>query len=62
MILLYAILFLALAIILFILAFGGIAVAISFFTKLLFFLALICVLVSLILIIIEKMQRRERKL
>lgn len=61
MILLWAILFLVLAIILGVFAFGGIAIAISFFTKVLFFLSLVCFLISLILIIIEKIQAREKR-
>ncbi|MBI5447273.1 MAG: DUF1328 domain-containing protein [Gammaproteobacteria bacterium] len=59
--LLWAILFLVFAIILGILAFGGIAIAISFFTKVLFALSFVCFLVALILIIIEKAQKREQK-
>jgi uncharacterized membrane protein YtjA (UPF0391 family) len=61
MLLLWAILFLILAIALGILAFGGIAVAVTFFTKLLFFLSLICFLISFILIVIEKIQAKEKK-
>lgn len=56
MLLLWAILFFILAIVLGIMAFGGIAVAISFFTKLLFFLAFVCFLISLILMIVERMR------
>jgi uncharacterized membrane protein YtjA (UPF0391 family) len=62
MLLLWAILFLILAITISVLAFGGIAVAVTFFTKLLFFVAFICFLISLILIVIEKILRKERKL
>ncbi len=61
MILLLAILFLVIAIILGFLAFGGVAIAMSFFTKVLFFLSLICFLISLILMIIEKMQKKANK-
>jgi len=59
MLLLWAILFLVIAIILGLLAFSGVAIAISFFTKILFFLSLMCFLISLILVIIEKMQKKE---
>ena len=62
MILVWAILFLILAITLAAFAFGGIAVAVSFFTKLLFFVAFICFLISLILIVVEKMRRKEKNL
>lgn len=61
MTLLWAILFLVVAIALFVMAFGGIAIAITFFTKLLFFLSLMCFIVALILIVIEKIQQREKK-
>lgn len=60
MILLWAILLIVIAIALFILAFSGIAIAISFFTKLLFLCSLFCFLAALILIVIEKIQRREK--
>jgi uncharacterized membrane protein YtjA (UPF0391 family) len=58
---LWAVLFFVIGIILGIIAFGGIAVAVSFFTKVLFLIALICILVSFILIIIERIQAKERK-
>ncbi len=61
MILLWAILFLVIAIALGILAFGGIAIAVSFFTKVLFLLSFICFLIALILIVIEKIQAKERQ-
>lgn len=61
MILLLAILFLVIAIILGFLAFGGVAIAMSFFTKVLFFLSLVCFLISLILMIIEKIQKKTKK-
>jgi uncharacterized membrane protein YtjA (UPF0391 family) len=60
MLLLLAILFLIFSLILAFVAFGGIAIAISFFTKVLFSLSLICFLIGLILIVIEKIQARER--
>lgn len=61
MILLWAILFLIIAIVLGILAFGGIAIAVSFFTKVLFLLSFICFFIALIFVIIEKIQARERQ-
>lgn len=61
MVLLWAILFLVIAIALGILAFGGIAIAVSFFTKILFLLSFICFLIALILIVIEKIQAKERQ-
>lgn len=61
MLLLWAILFLAAAIVLGVIAFGGIAIAISFFTKLLFIASFLCFLIALILIIVEKIQAKERK-
>ena len=62
MILLWAILFIVIAIALGILAFGGIAIAVSFFTKVLFLLSFICFLIALILVVIEKIQAKERQL
>jgi len=61
MLLLWAILFLVIAIVLGISAFGGVAIAISFFTKILFLLAFICFVISLVLIVIEKIKAREKK-
>jgi len=60
MILLWAILFLVIAIALGVLAIGGVAITFSFFTKILFFLSLLCFLISLILIIIEKIKAKEK--
>lgn len=54
MVLLWAILFLIFAIILGFIAFGGIAIAISFFSKLFLILSLLCLLISLILMVIER--------
>lgn len=62
LLLLWSALFFVFGIILGVIAFGGIAVAISFFTKLLFFFSLICFLVSFVLVIIEKIQARGKKL
>ncbi len=59
MLLLWAILMIILAIVLGILAFGGIAIAISFFTKILFLLSLICFVIGLVLIFIEKVRSKE---
>lgn len=59
MLLLWAILMIVLAIVLGILAFGGIAIAISFFTKILFLLSLICFVIGLVLIFIEKVRKNE---
>jgi uncharacterized membrane protein YtjA (UPF0391 family) len=61
LLLLWAALFFVLAIILGVVAFGGIAIALSFFTKVLFFFSLLCFLTSFILVIIEKIQSRDRK-
>lgn len=60
MLLLWAILFLVLAIVLGVSAFGGIAIAISFFTKVLFILSFVCFLISFVLVIVEKMQTKEK--
>lgn len=62
MLLLWAILFIILAIACGIFAFGGIAVAVSFFTKLLFIVSFTCFLVALVLIVIEKIQTRKKKI
>ena len=62
LLLLWSALFFVMGIILGIIAFGGIAIAISFFTKILFVLALICFLISFILIIVEKIQAKEKKI
>lgn len=61
MLLLWAILFLVIAIVLGISAFGGVAIAVSFFTKILFLLSFICFVISLVLIVIEKIKAREKK-
>lgn len=62
MLLVWAILFLILAITIFVLAFGGIAIAITFFTKLLFFIAFVCFLISLGLMLMEKIRNKEKKM
>jgi len=59
MVILWAILFQALAIILGVLAYGGIVISLSFFTKTLFFLALLCLLIALILLVVEKIQAKS---
>lgn len=59
MILLWAILFLVISISIYILAYAGIAIALSTFTKFLFFVALIGFLIALILVVIEKMQKSK---
>lgn len=59
--LIWAILFLAIAIIAGILAFGGVAVAISFYAKILFLISLICLLLFIILIILEKLKNQKNK-
>ena len=61
MLLLWAVLFFIIAIALGFSAFGGIAIAISFFTKILFILSLICFVISFVLFLIEKIQAREKK-
>jgi uncharacterized membrane protein YtjA (UPF0391 family) len=61
LLLLWAALFFISGITLGIIAVGGIAIAISFFTKILFLLSLLCFMVSFVLIIIEKIQAREAK-
>lgn len=61
MLLLWAIVFIVLAIVLGALAFGGIAVAVSFFTKILFLLSLLCFLAGLVLILIERVMKKEMK-
>lgn len=61
MLLLWAILFLFVAIVLFIVAFGGVAIAISFFTKILFFISFLCFLIALILMILEKIKTKEKE-
>ncbi len=58
---LWAILFFVAAILLGFLAFGGIAIAVSFFTKILFLLSLICFMVAFILIMIERIQIKAKK-
>jgi uncharacterized membrane protein YtjA (UPF0391 family) len=62
MILLWAILFLAISLALGVFAFSGVAIAISFFTKILFSLSFACLMISLILIIIEKIQAHRKDL
>lgn len=59
MLLLWAILFMVLAIGLFAFGLTGIVIAISFFTKITFFLSFICLVASLILMIMEKIKVKE---
>ena len=59
MLLLWAIGFFVTAIILGITAFGGIAIAISFFTKVLFFISFLFFLISFILLVVERMQAKK---
>ncbi len=61
MLLLWAILFIIAAIALGIFAFVGVAIAVSFFTKILFLLSFICFLIALVLILVEKMQAKEKR-
>jgi uncharacterized membrane protein YtjA (UPF0391 family) len=61
MLLLWAVLFFVVAIVLGITAFGGIAIAVSFFTKVLFFLSFFCFLIAFILVVVEKMQGKSEK-
>lgn len=61
MLLMWSALFLVIAIMLGIIAFSGIAIAISFFTKVLFFLSILCFMVSWVLIIVDRIQKQERK-
>lgn len=60
MLLLWAVLFFVVAIVLGITAFGGIAIAVSFFTKVMFFLSFFCFLIAFILVIVEKMQAKSK--
>lgn len=55
---LWALLFLTVAVIASILGFTGVAIAISFFAKILFFIALIFFLIFLMLIIAQRMKAR----
>ncbi len=59
--LLWAALFFVTGVALGIMAIGGIAIAISFFTKVLFILALLCFLIAFSLVIVEKILAREKK-
>lgn len=61
MLFLWAILFFIVAMILAFVAFGGVAIAISFFTKVLFFLAFICFLIGIVLIVVERIQTKENR-
>ena len=63
MLVLWAILFFIAAIVLGFLAFGGVAIAISFFTKLLFLFSLICFVIAFVLFFMEKvkLKREHRK-
>lgn len=60
MLILWAILFFVVALVLGFLAFGGIAIAVSFFTKILFLLSFVCFLISFILVILEKVHSRRK--
>lgn len=59
MMLLWALLFLVVAIITAVLGFSGVAVAISFMSKVLFFISLIFFLVFFILVIVQKLEKHE---
>lgn len=61
LLLLWSALFFISGITLGIIAIGGIAIAISFFTKILFLLSLLCFMISFVLVIVEKIQAREAK-
>jgi uncharacterized membrane protein YtjA (UPF0391 family) len=58
MLILWALLFFVIAIVTGIIAFGGVAIAISFFSKFLFLIALVCFLIFLLLIIVQKIKTR----
>lgn len=60
MLLLWAILFLVAAIVLGVVAFSGIAIAVSFFTKVMFVLSFLCFIVALVLVLVEKIQAKEK--
>jgi uncharacterized membrane protein YtjA (UPF0391 family) len=61
MLILWAILCFVAGIVLGFLAFGGIAIAISFFTKLLFLFSLLCFIAAFVFVFLEKLKlRRER--
>jgi len=62
MLLLWAILLIVIAIGLGALAFSGVAIAVSFFTKVLFLLSFVCFLAALVLIVVEKIQKKEKRL
>jgi len=59
--LLWAALFFVCGLALAVLAFGGIAIAVSFFTKILFLLSLLCFVVAFALVLVEKIQVRKSK-
>lgn len=61
MLFLWAVVFLIVAIVLALLAFGGIAVAISFFSKMLFLLSFICFLVFIVLMLLERYKLKSNK-
>jgi uncharacterized membrane protein YtjA (UPF0391 family) len=60
MLILWAVLFFVLAIVLGFLAFGGVAIAISFFTKLLFLFSLVCFVIAFVLFFVEKMRAKKK--
>lgn len=61
MLILWALLFFVIAIMAAILAFGGVAVAISAFAKFLFYIALFCFLIFVCLILIQKIKDHGNK-
>lgn len=56
MLILWAVLFLAVAVVTGILAFGGVAIAISFFAKIFFFISLLCLIIFMVLIIFQRIK------
>lgn len=60
MLIIWSIIFFVTAIVLGVAAFGGIAIAISFFTKVLFFFSFVSFLISFVLIFVEKMQNKTK--
>ncbi len=61
MLLLWAILFLVIAIGLGAFALTGIAIAVSFLTKILLLISFVCFVIALVLIIIERIESREHQ-
>lgn len=62
MLLLWSVLFILVGILLAMMAFSSVAIAISFFTKIMFFCALVCFIIAFILVLVERIEKKEKEI